>query len=114
MVCDIVQGFSNFKIRDGMDHVDVDRLNLLMRTKGAERLRHALKPDQAIGVIFCLEGVLADTRSLKESAWRLVAKEECLEFPEIARPQIYELPPERTVTEVGHPQPRTSIPLLVW
>lgn len=93
--------------------MDVDRLNLLMKIKGAERLRHSLNPDQAIGVVFCLEGVLADTRSVKEAAWQLVSEEEGHELPRISRPQMFDLPPERTVTEVGPPQPGTYMPSLL-
>lgn len=51
-----------------MDHVDVDRLNISMQTQGAERLRLAMNPDQAIGVIFYFEGVLANTRAVQEAA----------------------------------------------
>ncbi|GMH32602.1 hypothetical protein BSKO_00436 [Bryopsis sp. KO-2023] len=94
------EGFVSYKIRGDVDKVDVDKLNFMMKTQGAQRLRHAMKPDEAIGVIFSFEGVLGDTRAVKEQAWRRVAADEGLHFPDIPRPQMYELPPERVVTEV--------------
>jgi len=44
-------------------------------------------------------GVIADTRELQREAWRQVAEEEGLPFPQTER-QLYDLRPERAITEV--------------
>ena len=44
-------------------------------------------------------GVIADTRELQRQAWRQVADEEGLPFPQSER-QLYDLRPERAITEV--------------
>jgi len=43
--------------------------------------------------------VIADTRELQREAWRRVAEEEGLPFPQTER-QLYDLRPERAITEV--------------
>lgn len=59
-----------------------------------------MKPDEAFGAIFSFDGVIADTKSLKRESWQKLAEEHNLEFPKIARPQIFELSPERAMMEV--------------
>jgi len=41
-------------------HLDVDTLNEQLQLKGAERMRTAMRPDEAFGMIFSWEGVVAD------------------------------------------------------
>ncbi len=43
--------------------------------------------------------MIADTRELQREAWRRVAEEEGLPFPQTER-QLYDLRPERAITEV--------------
>ena len=83
-----------------LDLIDVAALNRTLRTKGAQRLRHAMKPDEALGAIFVLEGVLADTRPLREMSWKLLAAENELSLPEIMRPSMFDLHPIKVMTEV--------------
>ncbi|KAI5066897.1 hypothetical protein GOP47_0017425 [Adiantum capillus-veneris] len=69
------EGFETFRPR-GPLKVDVDYLNDRMREKGLQRFRYAMKPDEAFGLIYSWDNVLADTRALKLDAWRQLALEE--------------------------------------
>lgn len=93
------EGFVQFKIRGEALHLDVDTLNEKLRTSGATRMRHAMKPDEAFGMIFNWDGVIMDTRRLQRRAWKLLAAELKLPFPQIER-QLYDIRPERAITEV--------------
>lgn len=46
---------------------DVDSLNEQLRSAGAARMRHAMRPDEAFGLVFCWDNVVADTRALQAS-----------------------------------------------
>lgn len=69
------EGFETFRPR-GPLKVDVDYLNDRMRERGLQRIRYAMKPDEAFGLIYSWDNVLADTRALKLDAWRQLALEE--------------------------------------
>ncbi|KAH7387194.1 hypothetical protein KP509_16G010200 [Ceratopteris richardii] len=47
-----------------------------MREKGLQRIRYAMRPDEAFGLIYSWDNVLADTRTLKLDAWKQLAVEE--------------------------------------
>ncbi|CAD7696926.1 unnamed protein product [Ostreobium quekettii] len=94
------EGFVNCMSRGWVEKMDVDTINLKLRTRGAQRLRHAMKPDEAVGAVFAFEGVVADTRTLQARSWRIVAEEEGLPIQDIPRPQMLDLPPARAITEV--------------
>ncbi|KAJ0978407.1 hypothetical protein J5N97_013881 [Dioscorea zingiberensis] len=74
------EGFETFRM-DGPLKVDVDYLNDKLQEGVLQRIRHAMKPDEAIGLIFSWDNVVADTRSLKLNAWRQLASEEGKEIP---------------------------------
>eukprot|EP00268_Persea_americana_P002968 TRINITY_DN10895_c0_g1_i2.p1 TRINITY_DN10895_c0_g1~~TRINITY_DN10895_c0_g1_i2.p1 ORF type:complete len:281 (-),score=41.40 TRINITY_DN10895_c0_g1_i2:2925-3767(-) len=69
------EGFETFR-PDGLLKVDVDFLNDRMQETFLQRIRYAMKPDEAFGLIFSWDNVVADTRSLKLNAWRQLASEE--------------------------------------
>lgn len=93
------EGFEVFSA-DRWSHIDVAALNQSLRTKGAQRLRHAMKPDEALGAIFVLEGVLADTRRLSERSWQLLAEENAQRLPPVLGPHMFDLPPVKIITDV--------------
>lgn len=51
----ILQGFVQYRM-SGVTRVDVETLNDNLRTHGKMRLRHALRPDEAFGMIFNFDG----------------------------------------------------------
>lgn len=63
--------------------------------------RHSMRPDEAFGLIFNWDNVVAGTRDVQRAAWRNVAAAEGLPFPAMERPQLYDLRPERAVTDVS-------------
>ena len=63
-------------------------------------MRHSMRPDEAFGLIFSWDDVIADTRALQRAAWRSVAAAEDLPFPTIERPQLYDMRPERAALDV--------------
>ncbi|XP_058110591.1 5-amino-6-(5-phospho-D-ribitylamino)uracil phosphatase, chloroplastic [Magnolia sinica] len=69
------EGFETFR-PDGPLKVDVDFLNDRMQESFLQRIRYAMKPDEAFGLIFSWDNVMADTRSLKLNAWKQLASEE--------------------------------------
>ncbi|KAJ7532976.1 hypothetical protein O6H91_13G027700 [Diphasiastrum complanatum] len=69
------EGFSTYRPR-GPLHVDVDYLNDRMQERGLQRIRYAMKPDEAFGLIFSWDNVLANTRGVKMKSWARLAKEE--------------------------------------
>ncbi len=98
------QGFIQFRLSGERTHLDVDTLNEQLRIYGAARMRHSMRPDEAFGLIFSWDNVVADTRALQLAAWQRVADGEGLHFPAAqARRQIFDIRPERAVTEVGCP-----------
>lgn len=46
------QGFVQFRISGENLHLDVDTLNEKLKLNGAARMRAAMKPDEAFGMIF--------------------------------------------------------------
>lgn len=74
------EGFETFRM-DGPLKVDVDYLNEKLQGCFLQRIRHAMKPDEAFGLIFSWDNVVADTRSLKLDAWRQLAMEIGEDFP---------------------------------
>ncbi|XP_052154464.1 5-amino-6-(5-phospho-D-ribitylamino)uracil phosphatase, chloroplastic isoform X1 [Oryza glaberrima] len=74
------QGFETFRM-DGPLKVDVDYLNEKLQECFLQRIRHAMKPDEACGLIFSWDNVIADTDSLKLDAWRQLALEEGKDIP---------------------------------
>ena len=93
------QGFVEFRIGAQPLHLDVDTLNERLKVQGANRMRHAMRPDEAFGMIFSLDNVIIDTRQMQQRAWQRVAREEGLALPSIER-HIYDMRPERAITEV--------------
>ncbi|XAR71878.1 Sugar-terminal-phosphatase [Bertholletia excelsa] len=75
------EGFETFR-PDGPLKVDVDFLNDRLQEGFLQRIRYAMKPDEAYGLIFSWDNVMADTRVLKLKAWRQLAFEEGKEIPE--------------------------------
>ncbi|CAM6101703.1 unnamed protein product [Calypogeia fissa] len=69
------EGFATYRPR-GPLQVDVDYLNDRMRERGLQRIRYAMKPDEAFGLIYSWDNVLADTRSLRMDSWHRLANEE--------------------------------------
>ncbi|KAK8928445.1 hypothetical protein KSP39_PZI017818 [Platanthera zijinensis] len=74
------EGFETFRM-DGPLIVDVDYLNEKLQECFLQRVRHAMKPDEAFGLIFSWDNVVANTRHLKLDAWRQLASEEGREIP---------------------------------
>lgn len=57
-----VQGFIQYRVSGEALHLDVDTLNERLQLKGAQRMRTAMRPDEAYGMIFSWDGVIADMR----------------------------------------------------
>jgi hypothetical protein len=93
------QGFVEFRIGDQPLHLDVDTLNERLKVSGAIRMRHAMRPDEAFGMVFNWDGVIANTIDMQRRAWQSVARAEGLSLPAIER-NIYDVRPERAITEV--------------
>ncbi|OMO73794.1 HAD-superfamily hydrolase, subfamily IA, variant 3 [Corchorus olitorius] len=75
------EGFETFRL-DGPLKVDVDYLNDRLQEGFLKRIRYAMKPDEAYGLIFSWDNVVSDTRTLKLNAWKQLALEEGKEIPE--------------------------------
>lgn len=60
-----------------------------------------MRPDEAFGLIFNWDNVVANTREVQRRAWRAVAEAEGLPFPAMERPQLYDVRPERAATDVS-------------
>ncbi|XP_057781193.1 5-amino-6-(5-phospho-D-ribitylamino)uracil phosphatase, chloroplastic [Salvia miltiorrhiza] len=73
------EGFETFR-PEGPLKVDVDFLNDRMQEGFLQRIRYAMKPDEAYGLIFSWD-VVADTQALKLRAWEQLASEEGKEIP---------------------------------
>ncbi|KAM3308986.1 5-amino-6-(5-phospho-D-ribitylamino)uracil phosphatase, chloroplastic [Capsicum chacoense] len=80
------EGFETFR-PNGLLKVDVDFLNDRLQEGFLRRIRYAMKPDEAYGLIFSWDNVVADSRALKLDAWKQLASEEGLEIPEDASVQ---------------------------
>lgn len=75
------EGFETFR-PDGPLKVDVDFLNDRLQEGFLQRIRYAMKPCEAYGLIFSWDNVITDSRALKLKAWKQLAAEEDEEFPE--------------------------------
>ncbi|KAK9167974.1 hypothetical protein Syun_000114 [Stephania yunnanensis] len=75
------EGFETFR-SDGPLKIDVDFLNDKLQEGFLQRIRYAMKPDEAFGLIFSWDNVVADTRALKLNAWKQLASEEGKYIPE--------------------------------
>ncbi|KAH8480705.1 hypothetical protein H0E87_030816 [Populus deltoides] len=75
------EGFETFR-KDGLLKVDVDFLNDKLQEGFLHRVRYAMKPDEAYGLVFSWDNVVADTRSIKLNVWKQLAIEEGKEIPE--------------------------------
>jgi len=94
------EGFQVYSAAMHLSHFDVAALNKQLRITGAQRLRHAMKPDEALGAIFVLEDVLVDTQQIRELAWKLLAAENSLPVPMAMGRQIFDLSPMKVITDV--------------
>ncbi|KAJ0046569.1 hypothetical protein Pint_06651 [Pistacia integerrima] len=74
------EGFETFR-QDGPLKVDVDFLNDRLQEGFLRRIRYAMKPDEAYGLIFSWDAVV-DTQALKLNAWKQLAFEEGKAVPE--------------------------------
>ncbi|KAJ8764101.1 hypothetical protein K2173_005006 [Erythroxylum novogranatense] len=75
------EGFETFR-QDGPMKVDVDFLNDRLQEGFLQRIRYAMKPDEAYGLIFSWDNVVAETRTIKLNVWKQLASEEGKEIPE--------------------------------
>ncbi|CAI0405060.1 unnamed protein product [Linum tenue] len=75
------EGFETFR-QDGPMKVDVDFLNERLQEGFLKRIRYAMKPDEAYGLIFSWDNVVTDTRTMKMKIWKQLASEEGKEIPE--------------------------------
>ncbi|XP_012091181.1 5-amino-6-(5-phospho-D-ribitylamino)uracil phosphatase, chloroplastic isoform X2 [Jatropha curcas] len=74
------EGFETFR-QDGPLKVDVDFLNDRLQEGFLQRIRYAMKPDEAYGLIFSWDNVVVDTRAMKFNVWKQLASEEEKEIP---------------------------------
>lgn len=93
------EGFVQFTVEGGGSRLDVDTLNERLTANGAARMRQAMCPDEAYGMLFTWDDVVADTRSVQRRAWMRLAEEENLPWPSIER-QLYDVRAERVIMEV--------------
>ncbi|KAG6599953.1 5-amino-6-(5-phospho-D-ribitylamino)uracil phosphatase, chloroplastic-like isoform X1 [Cucurbita pepo subsp. pepo] len=75
------EGFESFR-PDGPMKVDVDFLNDRLQEGFLKRIRYSMKPDEAYGLVFSWDNVVADTQTLKLNAWKQLASEEGKRVPE--------------------------------
>lgn len=59
-----LQGFIQYRMTGESTHLDVDTLNEKLQLKGAERMRTSMRPDEAFGMIFSFDGVIADMQQV--------------------------------------------------
>lgn len=90
------EGFVQFLPAGGVLRVDVDALNENLRTHGALRLRHAMRPDEAFGIVLNFDGIVADMNSVRSAAWRALAAARDLPLAErhLHHPELHSMPPE--------------------
>ena len=63
-------------------------------------MRHHMCPDEAFGMVFNLDNVIANTKTRQQAAWHRLAKLEGLPPPKPDRP-LFDLRPERVITEAS-------------
>jgi beta-phosphoglucomutase-like phosphatase (HAD superfamily) len=96
---DYGEGF--FSVRNGT-RLDIDAINESMKVTGAERMKYAMHPDRAYGLVYDLD-VFIDIPKIKAMAWNTVA--DMHGYPRFdfnGRPQshIDEMMPEKVVLYV--------------
>ncbi|KAL6766752.1 hypothetical protein ACKKBG_A37205 [Auxenochlorella protothecoides x Auxenochlorella symbiontica] len=96
------EGLLQFLTPGGATRLDVDRLNEKLRPEGAARCRQSMFPDEAHGLIFDWDDVIADTAGLQLAAWHDLAAQEglSLEAGMRRRGALLDLRPERAILEV--------------
>ncbi|GBF94240.1 hypothetical protein Rsub_06510 [Raphidocelis subcapitata] len=96
------EGFVHLLPAGGVLRVDVDALNENLRTNGALRLRHAMRPDEAFGVVINFDGAIADMNAVRAAAWRALAAARDLPLPEpqLRHPALHHTPPEVAAVRV--------------
>jgi len=94
------EGFSHLGLDGRARELDVHTLNKQLRVLGAERMRHAMRPDEAYGMVFSWEGVLLNMHALQREAWQALARRHDLWFPPIERRALYDVTPERAITKI--------------
>ena len=90
-----------FRIGGEPGRLDVDTLNERLKHSGALRLRHTQKPDEAFGMIFNFDSVVADTQGAYLQAWRDVAAARGLPLSPHARVNLHGTCPERIIMDVS-------------
>ena len=65
-------------------------------------MRHHMCPDEAFGMVFNLDNVIANTKTRQHAAWQRLAQLEGLPPPQPDRP-LFDLRPERVITDVSMP-----------
>ena len=64
-----MQGYIQYRYSGEPHRLDVDTLNEQLQIKGAARMRTSMKPDEAFGMIFDLEGVYPCRTGNCRSLW---------------------------------------------
>lgn len=94
------EGFVHYRLNGDPYRVDVDKLNEQLRHTGALRLRHSMKPDEAFGLIFNFDNVVANLPAIQLQAWHKLAEELGKPPPLQLRTEILDVSPERTLLQV--------------
>uniref|UniRef100_A0A7S3VQ14 Uncharacterized protein n=1 Tax=Dunaliella tertiolecta TaxID=3047 RepID=A0A7S3VQ14_DUNTE len=95
------RGEAFFTLSPSSPLLDVDSLNEQLRPTGAARLRNVQQPDQAYGLIFNLDNVIANTRAALAKAWKDLSVAKGLPCPEdTLRLVRYGSCPERIMMDV--------------
>lgn len=94
------EGFLQFRMSGEKTRLDVDTLNEALAVRGAARIRHSMRPDEAFGLIFDWDDVVVDARALQRAAWKQVAADEGLKYPAIERGHMFDMRPERAAMHV--------------
>lgn len=84
---------------------------IVLQIKGRDRMRHHMCPDEAFGMVFNLDNVIANTKTRQQAAWHRLAKLEGLPPPKPDRP-LFDLRPERVITEASASPPPFPPPSL--
>jgi len=90
------EAFEQLLPAGGVLRVTVDSLNESLRTNGSLRLRHAMRPDEAFGIILNFDGIVADMNAVRAAAWRALADARDLPLTEghLRHPELHSMPPE--------------------
>jgi beta-phosphoglucomutase-like phosphatase (HAD superfamily) len=94
------EGFLSFRMSGEKTRLDVDTLNEALQVRGAARIRHSMRPDEAHGLVFDWDDVVVDSRALQRAAWQQVAADEGLQYPAFERGHMFDMRPERAAMHV--------------